>query len=99
MKSTSTHAGRMWTWSWTDFYLLQWIAVLVAMQRGNAAAVLGTTPPPPPQQLWPNIYQIGNISIRMSTLPSVLLINYINLLLATVDAVGRLLVMQFGFVF
>ena len=35
-----------------------------------------------PQHLWPNIYQLGNISIRMSTLPSVLLINYIHLLLA-----------------
>ena len=39
------------------------------------------------------IYQIGNLSICMCTLPSMHLINYIYLLLA-VDAVGLLLVMQ-----
>ena len=44
--------------------------------------------------MWKPVYQLDNILICMSTLPSVLLINYINLLLA-IDAVGLLLVMQY----
>ena len=71
-------------------YLLQQIAV--AIQRGNAATVL--PPPPPSATLTQYLSDRQYFNLHEHT-TSVHLINYINLLLATVDAVGRLLVMQY----